>query len=46
MVNFVTPNGQENENFVNNFMTYGRQNVELPLSQKKFYKIIITKKLL
>ena len=35
MVNFVTPNGQENENFVNNFMTYGRQNVELPLSQKK-----------
>ena len=46
MVNFVTPNGQENENFVNNFMTYGRQNVELPLSQKKINKIIITKKLL
>ena len=46
MVNFVTPNGQENENFVNNFMTYGRQNVELPLSQKKIRKIIITKKLL
>ena len=46
MVNFVTPNGQENEHFVNNFMTYGRQNVELPLSQKKIHKIIITKKLL